>query len=198
MAQDFARKRKPPAKRKKAPASRKSAAPPPRSTSGPRWFFAGLLSGVVLSFLFYLYTLPPAPGEDAAATAGGPAAEQEQPPRPRFDFYTLLPEATDDEPAPAPAEDAPSDNTQAPAPPSEYYLLQAGSFRQQEDADRRRAELLMLGLEPQVEQADGDTGRWYRVYLGPFDSRGEVNRARSLTAAEDIDTLLLKRNARQD
>ena len=76
---------------------------------------------------------------------------------------------------------------------SEQYLLQAGSFRQREDADRRRAELLLLGLEPQVEEATGDNGRWYRVYLGPYSSRSEMSRARSLTAGQDIDTLLLKR-----
>jgi cell division protein FtsN len=71
--------------------------------------------------------------------------------------------------------------------------LQAGSFRQREDADRRRAELLLLGLEPRVEEATGDNGRWYRVYLGPYDSRAKMARARSLTAGQDIDTLLLKR-----
>ena len=75
----------------------------------------------------------------------------------------------------------------------EYYLLQAGSFKQQEDADRRRAELLLLGLEPRVEASSGDNGRWFRVYLGPFDSRSAMAKARSLTAAQDIDTLLLKR-----
>ena len=74
------------------------------------------------------------------------------------------------------------------------YLLQAGSFRQLADADRRRAELLLLGLEPNIEETSGDNGRWYRVYVGPFDSRAKVSRARSLTAGQNIDTLLLKRD----
>ena len=42
---------------------------------------------------------------------------------------------------------------------TEAYLLQAGSFRQREDADRRRAELLLLGLEPTVEETNGDNGQ---------------------------------------
>ena len=60
-------------------------------------------------------------------------------------------------------------------------------------ADRRRGELALLGLEATVEPGDGDNGRWYRVYLGPFESRSEMARARSLTAQADMDTLLLKR-----
>ena len=78
-----------------------------------------------------------------------------------------------------------------------YHLtnLQAGSFRQREDADRRRAELLLLGLEPRVEESKGDNGRWFRVYLGPFESRSKMSKARSLTAAQNIDTLVLKRSS---
>ena len=75
------------------------------------------------------------------------------------------------------------------------YLLQAGSFRQEADADRRRGELALLGLEATVEPSENDSGRWYRVYLGPFDSRSDMARARSLTAQADMDTLLLKRDA---
>jgi cell division protein FtsN len=77
---------------------------------------------------------------------------------------------------------------------TELYLLQAGSFKQRDDADRRRAELLLLGLEPKIEETNGDNGRWFRVYVGPFESRSRMARARSLTAAQDIDTLLLIRN----
>ena len=90
---------------------------------------------------------------------------------------------------------APEPGTPAEAPrSSEYYLLQAGSFRQQEDADRRRAELLLLGLEPTIRESTGDNGRWFRVYLGPFETRSKMSRARSLAAAQNIDTLVLKRS----
>jgi cell division protein FtsN len=152
---------------------------------------AGVLTGGVLSFLLYLTTLPPGgpgPGETAAPESAG-APQVAAAPKPRFDFYKLLPEQTIDVDV-APAEVAqPRTATTA----GELYLLQAGSFRQREDADRRRAELLLLGLEPRVEETSGDNGRWFRVYLGPFESRSQVARARSLTAAQDIDTLLLKR-----
>ncbi|TGD73179.1 sporulation protein [Mangrovimicrobium sediminis] len=150
-----------------------------------------MLAGVFLSFLAYLGTLPrgePAAPQEAAGTA------QEAVPQPRFDFYTMLPEQSLDEDLPAGTQ-----ATQPAARPAQaskdYYLLQAGSFRQREDADRRRAELLLLGLEPTIRESDSDNGRWFRVYLGPFESHSKVTRARSLTAAQGIDTLLLKRPA---
>ena len=200
MARDFAKhKRRPGPPGKKAPGPRRAQTRPASgqgagASAGSAWraYFAGVLTGGVLSFLLYLTTLPPGePGRGEMAgpePAGAPQAAA-TPPKPRFDFYKLLPEQTIDVDV-APAEVAqPRTDTAA----GELYLLQAGSFRQREDADRRRAELLLLGLEPRVEETSGDNGRWFRVYLGPFESRAQVARARSLTAAQDIDTLLLKR-----
>ena len=142
-----------------------------------------------LCFLVYLATLPPAdapaPGPEATAVASVPA----EPPKPRFDFYTMLPQQTLDGPV------EPAEVTTPPAGATEEsYLLQAGSFRQREEADRRRAELLLLGLQPSVEESDSDTGHWFRVYLGPYNSHAQMTRARSLMAAQDIDSLLLKRS----
>ena len=197
MARDYAKTRKTgskaPARRQEPRRGREGSAGSARdSRPGSAWrsYFAGLLSGVFLCFLLYLGTMPaadgpePGPTPEAAASTPVPA----EPPKPRFDFYTMLPQQTIDGPV-EPAE--------VTSPPSgsagESYLLQAGSFRQREDADRRRAELLLLGLDPKVEETNSDNGRWFRVYLGPFSSHSQMTRARSLTAAQDIDTLLLKR-----
>jgi cell division septation protein DedD len=195
MAQDFA-KRKQTAGGKKAPARkpqtrRKSTSKQPAKTSGSgwRWYGTGVLTGFFMAFLLYLGTLS-SPGTTTLEPQSETQAAQE-PPRPRFDFYTLLPGQTMDvevEPAPEVANPR-SNNT-----PTEFYLLQAGSFRQQEDAERRRAELLLLGLEPKVEDTSGDNGRWFRVYVGPFGSHSKMAKARSLTANQNIDTLLLKRS----
>lgn len=193
MARDFAKgkqggKKRAPARRKPASGGGKSTAP--RRGGGLKTFAGGVLTGIFLSFLLYLGTLP-TPGDRETTQAGDSQAEVE-PPKPRFDFYTLLPEATIEVEVPPEEIAKPRATVSAP---SERYLLQAGSFRQQEDAERRRAELLLLGLEPRVEETSGDNGRWYRVYLGPFDSRSKMAKARSLTANQDIDTLLLKRGA---
>jgi len=195
MARDFAKHRG----GKRSSASRRSAGGP----AGWQLFAGGVVTGIFLSFVVYLNALdrpadgaaaPPVGAEnDAAGEAGETAAAPA--PRPRFDFYTLLPEQTievavADQPL-EPARDLGRPDARTPG--AESYLLQAGSFRQRQDAERRRAELLLLGLEPRVQEVNGDNGRWFRVYLGPFAARAEVGRARELTAAQDIDTLLLKR-----
>ncbi len=189
MARDYAKKggsggRRPAARKKAEPNTGAQARP----GSALRWYGAGVLTGLFLSFLLYLGTLPPTGAPQAQPPAGNETAA-EAPPKPRFDFYTLLPEQSIEEDV-APREQA---QPRTASQPQEYYLLQAGSFRQREDADRRRAELLLLGLEPRIEESNGDNGRWFRVYLGPFESRSKMSRARSLTAGQNIDTLVLKR-----
>jgi cell division protein FtsN len=108
-------------------------------------------------------------------------------PKPRFDFYTVLPSQTLDLTSDVEPPDL-NGNAQ-----SDLYVLQAGSFRAQKDADRRRGELVLLGLNPTIDQTEGDNGAWYRVYLGPFESRSKMAQARSVTAQQSIDTLLLRR-----
>ena len=197
MPRDFAKGKqgagsKSAAARKKQPARRSASKQSPKSSAnGWRWYGAGVLSGAFLSFLLYLGTLPTTDGSAQELQSGIQA--KAAPPKPRFDFYTMLPGQTmevDPDVEPAPAVTKPASNNTA----TEFYLLQAGSFRQRDDADRRRAELLLLGLEPQVEETSGDNGRWYRVYLGPFATHSTMAKARSLTANQNIDTLLLKRS----
>ena len=104
--------------------------------SGSSWrsYLAGLFSGFFVSFIIYLANLPaaenatPRPEAAPAAVAAVPA----EPPKPRFDFYKMLPEQTIDGPV-EPAEVA---KPRAGAP-QESYLLQAGSFRQRDDAFTR-------------------------------------------------------------
>lgn len=191
MAQDFAKKRKPAANKKKSTARKKEPTAASSNNSGWRWYGAGVLTGVFLCFLVYLGTLPPTNHSSADKQIQAQNQGEDATPKPRFDFYTLLPEHTIEVEV---EESEVAKPRAATTSSSEFYLLQAGSFRQREDADRRRAELLLLGLEPRVEESSGDNGRWFRVYLGPFNSRSTMSRARSLTAQQDIDTLLLKRN----
>lgn len=189
MARDYAKQRKTPAKGKKAPVRRKPASKNTNRGGGLRLYFAGLISGLFISFVAYMYTLP---GENEPPRPVVAETEAEEAaPQPRFEFYTMLPTDTFkvESSTPPPVEPAPD----VGEPVRETYLLQAGSFRMREDADRRRAELLLLGLEPTIQESETDNGRWHRVYLGPYGTRGEASRARSLTAGQGIDTLLLKR-----
>ena len=194
MAQDFAKQKQSKSTRKaparKTQAQRRSGESQSRG-KGLRLYVAGVLTGVFLSFIGYLGTLPD-PAVSAIET-GTPEQPEVVIQRPRFDFYTNLTQESIDEVQDRvePAADVrkPPTATELPEP----YLLQAGSFRQPDDAERRRAQLLLLGLEPVIEEISGSNGIWFRVYLGPFESRELMIKARSLTTNQNIETLLLKR-----
>ena len=194
MAQDFAKRKQGKSTRKaparKTQAQRRSGEGQSRG-KGLRLYVAGVLTGVFLSFIGYLGTLPD-PAVSAIET-GTPEQLEVVIQRPRFDFYTNLTQESIDEVQDQvePAADVrkPPTATELPEP----YLLQAGSFRQHDDAERRRAQLLLLGLEPVIEEISSSNGIWFRVYLGPFESRELMVRARGLTTNQNIETLLLKR-----
>lgn len=57
-------------------------------------------------------------------------------------------------------------------------LMQCGSFRSQSDAETLRARIAMAGLESQVRPSDGANGRWYRVILGPYETKRDGERDR--------------------
>lgn len=65
------------------------------------------------------------------------------------------------------------------------YVVQAGSFRRQEDADRVQAQLRKLGIEASVQKVQVDQSDVFRVRIGPIPDVAETNRIRArLRAAE--------------
>lgn len=78
--------------------------------------------------------------------------------------------------------------------PGEHYLLQAGSFRQRADAERLRASLLLDGLQVSVSEANLSSGRWFRVYVGPYYQTAELNSALSVLESINVRPLVMKRN----
>ncbi|WP_100644333.1 SPOR domain-containing protein [Alteromonas facilis] len=58
------------------------------------------------------------------------------------------------------------------------YLMQCGSFRSEAQAQEMRAKIAFTGMESMVRQSDGSNGRWYRVVLGPFESKRDAERSR--------------------
>ena len=118
MAQDFA-KRKQNTGSKKAAAqktqARRNTSDSPSRGNGFKLYFAGVLTGVFLSFLGYLGTLPD-PADPAKDTKPAPQVEI---PKPRFEFYTMLPKQTldgEDVDAVEPAADVSKPPTAVAAP----------------------------------------------------------------------------------
>ncbi len=74
------------------------------------------------------------------------------------------------------------------------YILQAGSFKTESQAEQRRAELTLLGFKPKVEEHRNTNGDlWFRLILGPFDSRSEKNHVKTSLLSHEIETMTIKK-----
>ena len=190
MSRDYARKSRPASKpatsKKSARPVRKQKQPPKRPTAAKsqrgglslKWILSLAAVGGFIGFIAYLNSLPTSePRQDEKATAAETPAVKEKPPetaakeKPGFRFYDMLP---DSEVVPPEVEEY----TPGPGQQTFDYLVQTGSFRQQQDAERQRAEIAFQGLRAQVKRIDLDSGSiWYRVNVGPFTSRSQMNAA---------------------
>ena len=108
----------------------------------------------------------------------------------KFDFYTLLKDneilIPDDQEAQSNSIN-PDKNAQ--------YLLQAGSFKNVQDAENRKVQLLLLNLPAVNERVTSKNGDiWHRVLVGPFVNTSKIASARAKLAQNEIDSLLLKRS----
>ncbi|WP_022963660.1 SPOR domain-containing protein [Halopseudomonas pelagia] len=173
-----------------------------RSIPAWLWLVAGLAIGVFVTFLFQLE-----PGRGSVQRDKSPPPPAVTPPpskaaeQPRYDFYTLLPESevivpqssvpeTAAKPEPAVDDQKPAAVTAASG--TRFYL-QAGSFRQRAEADRVRAQILLLGLDVNLENARLDGGEiWYRVQVGPFQDRATLSSAQTTLAGNGFENLLLQ------
>jgi len=56
------------------------------------------------------------------------------------------------------------------------FFLQAGSFPKQADADRVRAQIILLGQAVTVESGTVKEATWYRVFGGPVQQPRATDR----------------------
>jgi cell division protein FtsN len=72
------------------------------------------------------------------------------------------------------------------------YVLQAGSYRNEADADRVRAQLALQGIDAKVQRVAVDADVWHRVRIGPITKLDELNRLRKQLQAADVDALVIR------
>jgi len=135
--------------------------------------------GGFIGFIVYLNSLPTSPHSQQPSVtekpvqkpAKTPAETAKEEEKPGFRFYEMLPES---EVVPPKVEEY----TPGPTQTDFNYLLQSGSFRSKEDAERQRAQIAFQGLRASTQRIDLDNGSvWYRVNVGPFTSRSQMNSA---------------------
>ncbi len=210
--------------RKKAPPKRgasRQPSKPARKSGLPTWLWVtGLLA--VAGFALLLSKLKPGhPDIKAQEPVKNTAANLApiEPPKPKYDFYTLLPEsqvtlppaASDSTPPKlspeqlaaqdkARAEAAlngqtppPLATTQAPAVSSApQFYLQVIASSSKDEAERVRAQVLLLGENAVLDTSSARTGTLYRVLVGPFDTRNALNTARQTLSGAGFKDLFLQ------
>lgn len=194
---------------------KRSAAYKPK-TQIPGWllFISGLAIGAFASFLYFIkqHDAPSSVATAPMPSVTQPEVKDTTTPPPRFDFYTILPEQEviipDQEPAPPkdikeikPAkvkpETAKATVTPTPAAPAiakkGNYVLQVGSFKKPEEADRLRASLALVGVESSIQVVRiSDTDSWHRVRVGPFENVEQANLQRSKLKQNNFNSILLQ------
>lgn len=93
-------------------------------------------------------------------------------PKPKFDFYTILPETETVLP------ERRSKTRAAKAKPEEgvSYILQAGSFAGFEEADQMKARLALGGLVAHIQKITIEgKGEYHRVRLGPYENIDQLD-----------------------
>lgn len=194
-------------------ASTAEASAEKKEIPGWLWLGAGVAIGILITLLMNLNARRVA-GGSAIQEVGQIVSQQNESPekKPVFDFYTLLPEsevvpvtpkrvirASHKPERQAKAERAevkaqvPVSTAEVVATPARRYLLQVGSFRSLEDADRLRVRLLLWGFDARIERVAVKGGEaWHRVQLGPFVEQVMLSKAQQALKKHKLDSLILQ------
>jgi cell division protein FtsN len=190
MARDYQRRANPKSRRKK-------------KTSTPVWKWLLVILLVALFIAFLAFMRPQSGSTERAISPMTPTQSKKEvrnvkqtapvkipaKTKPRFEFYTKLPEIEVIVPESEIAERRRSEGLSTAE--KRQYTIQAGAFRQIKDADRRKAELAMLGVEPRIEKIQNGSSKWNRVIIGPYTSMRKIDGIRSRLRKNRIDTVVL-------
>jgi cell division protein FtsN len=127
----------------------------------------------------------PRPDKDAAVGEVEDSARN-------YDFYDMLPNFEVVVPEKDREVSRERDNAPAKIERPGVYVLQAGSYRQQAEADRIRAQLKLQGIDANVQRVAVDEDVWHRVRIGPITDLAELNRLRARLRAADLDALVIR------
>ena len=170
-----------------------------RSTTKPSsilpawiWLTLGILIGLGIAMVTRMNGRYVDSGYSDASSQQENTANSQQVKKPKFDFYTLLPElevVIPDE------EKRPLEQKGINNKHSEYtggYLLQAGSFQKYDEADSLKARLALVGVEAHIQSVEVNNSKWHRVRIGPSHDRQALEDLRKRLRKQHIDTMLMQ------
>jgi cell division protein FtsN len=158
-----------------------------------RDFLSGLGIGLAVAVVVYVSDARQKPPEEeqpqprAKSRVTEPEAEQ---PAAQYDFYDMLPKF--EVVVPEKERDVRLDAPAAPVARPGVYVLQAGSYRNQPDAERVRAQLAKQGIEATVQRVAVDADVWHRVRIGPISDLARLNATRESLRRADVDAIVVR------
>jgi cell division protein FtsN len=127
---------------------------------------------------------PAAGSTDSGSVLGGILSKEAPPPPP----VAIAPPT----PSASGGKDAINDAIKGSIEDRTTYQLQAGAFKQQEDAESMKAKLSLLGYESRILNAQVNGETLYRVRVGPYKQLDDMNKARGRMAENKIDVTVIK------
>ena len=168
------------------------------------WMFAGLAIGLFVALLVYIkdnttgkLALTETVSKVFKSKNETPEVKTQKPTtapisnKPKFDFYTILPELEVAIPEQE-LVDTPSNATSS-SKPKLQYILQAGSFKKYEEADKLKARLALQGIEANIQKVKiNDSDTWHRVRIGPLNTISLLNKTRRRLRSLGIASIVVK------
>jgi len=146
-----------------------------------KWLAVIILLALFAFFLYFLSNVTPQginqratiiPIEKTEKKIKKPKHQDVEPKEPEFNFYTILTE--EEVVVPEYEINTRSREEKIGKLKETKYIMQAGSFRSFEEADKLKAHLAFLGIESRIEKAEVGDAIWNRVRMGPFKSPSNV------------------------
>lgn len=188
MGHDFAKGKK--AAKPKRGAKKQAVKSAPVKSGLPAWFwfFSGVVFTLFLQLFYFLSQqekdIDPEQHEAPASQSSEPA-EVPDDHQPHINFYDELKNR----------EVEVSDEVVKDRASEDYnVMLQAGSFKSQNDAEALQASIILLGLDTTVRKHRAESGTlWHKVIVGPFTSRSDLARAQSILINQGIKSFRVNR-----
>ncbi|WP_096086062.1 SPOR domain-containing protein [Agaribacterium haliotis] len=164
-----------------------------RQIPGWLWLLTGMALGAFIMFIAHLSKL-----KEEGTTNSAPAQNKTELPKlkvpeevkgPVFEFYDRLKQQQVE----VPEYEAPTEAQIEQAATHEYFL-QVASFRNENDADKLRARLILMNMNTSIESSKMQSGETrYRVIVGPYLNKSKLAKARQDLVSEGLEYLTLKR-----
>ncbi len=129
-------------------------------------------------FLWYLKQQPASPPKTAPVSAATKPVVDDLPVKPIAEPYQYIKELE--------SREIQVEVDSTPQRPQGPFQMQCGSFRQAEQAEAMRAQIAFAGFASSVRRTEGSNGVWFRVVLGPYDSRRQATADRNRLQQQNI------------